>query len=109
MDDFGTGYSSLSSLRRLPINSVKIDRSFVSDIVTDKDGAAIISAIIRMSRSLNLSVTAEGVENEIQLGLLRAEGCDLVQGNLISRPVPEGEMKALMEKRVTWTAEHGFA
>lgn len=109
MDDFGTGYSSLSSLSRLPINGVKIDRSFVSDIMTDRDGAAIISAIIRMSRSLNLSVTAEGVENEIQLGLLRAEGCDLVQGNLISQPVPEDQMKALMDKRATWTAEHGFA
>lgn len=87
MDDFGTGYSSLAALRTLPIDELKIDHSFVRDIVSDPDDAAIISAIIAMGRSLNLRVVAEGVEERAQLAFLRDQGCHLVQGYLLSRPL----------------------
>jgi EAL domain-containing protein (putative c-di-GMP-specific phosphodiesterase class I) len=87
MDDFGTGYSSLSALRRLPIDELKIDQSFVRDMTGDPGDAAIISTIIAMGRSLNLRVVAEGVEEETQLALLRDQGCHLIQGYLISHPL----------------------
>lgn len=96
MDDFGTGYSSLSSLKKLPIDCLKIDQSFVRDIVTDKDDATIVSTIIAMSTSLQLSVIAEGVEYVDQLKFLRERGCQLIQGYLFSKPVPAHEMAALL-------------
>ena len=91
MDDFGTGYSSLSALRRLPVDTLKIDRSFVDGVIDNRDDAVIVSMIIAMARILHLKVTAEGVETEEQLGFLHEQGCDTIQGYYISRPVPVEE------------------
>ena len=91
LDDFGTGYSSLSSLRRFPIERVKIDRSFVADITADPDDAALTTAILSMAQSLQLRVVAEGVETLEQAEFLRARGCHELQGFLFSRPVPAVE------------------
>ncbi len=96
MDDFGIGYSSFSYLRNLPIDILKIDQSFVRDIIIDKDDAAIVSAILAMAHTLNLIVVAEGVETLEQLQFLRARRCDFAQGYLISRPLPEPELRVLL-------------
>jgi EAL domain-containing protein (putative c-di-GMP-specific phosphodiesterase class I) len=94
VDDFGTGYSSLAYLKQLPIDSLKIDRTFVRDIETDPEDAAIIKAIIAMAHGLKLKVTAEGVETRGQLEALRKLGCDDYQGFLISKPVPSDQFAA---------------
>ncbi|MBF0156610.1 MAG: EAL domain-containing protein, partial [Magnetococcales bacterium] len=88
MDDFGTGYSSLSYLKRFPIHSLKVDQSFIRELTEHSQDAAIVTAIITLARSLGLKVVAEGVENAAQLAFLRERHCDLVQGYLISRPLP---------------------
>jgi diguanylate cyclase (GGDEF)-like protein len=89
IDDFGTGFSSLSYLTKLPINTLKIDRSFVVDIGSTPEAHALVAMIINLAHSLQLNVVAEGVETEAQAGSLRTLGCDQVQGYLYSRPVPE--------------------
>ena len=99
VDDFGTGYSSLSYLKKYPFNALKIDRSFVQNIVDDADDLNLTKAIIAMAHALHLEVIAEGVEDQVQLALLRAESCDFVQGYLISRPVPADQLLAFIKER----------
>jgi diguanylate cyclase (GGDEF)-like protein len=96
IDDFGTGYSSLSYLKRFPVNTLKIDRSFIKDIDTNNDDAAIATAIIAMAHSLRLSVVAEGVENSEQLAFLQEQQCEIVQGFYFSRPIPVKEMTQML-------------
>src|SRR5690606_9493559 len=90
IDDFGTGYSSLYYLKTLPIDRLKIDRSFVKEVMLDGSGAAIVSTIAMMAHHLQLKVTAEGVENEEQLEFLKLQNCHEGQGYLFSKPVPAG-------------------
>lgn len=96
IDDFGTGYSSLSSLQRFPINTLKIDRSFVRDADIDRDDATIVSTIIEMGRTLNMDVVAEGVETEGQLNFLRQNHCHYVQGHLLGGPLTADEYLELL-------------
>lgn len=88
IDDFGTGYASINYLRLFPVNSVKIDATFLKNITENKDDAAIVRAIITMAHSLNLSCTAEGVESEEQLTILNNHHCDCAQGYYFSKPLP---------------------
>jgi EAL domain-containing protein (putative c-di-GMP-specific phosphodiesterase class I) len=96
LDDFGTGYSSLSYVMNLPIDKLKIDRSFIMNMEQDKRGAAIVSAIIAMAHSLGLSVIAEGVERESHMRLLKTMHCDIAQGYYISRPLQADKFEQLM-------------
>jgi diguanylate cyclase (GGDEF)-like protein len=93
MDDFGTGYSSFNYLKQFPLDIIKIDRSFIQDVTKNREDATIVKAIIAMAQSLQLKVIAEGVETEEQLEFLRAQGCNEMQGYLLSRPVPPKEVE----------------
>jgi EAL domain-containing protein (putative c-di-GMP-specific phosphodiesterase class I) len=98
LDDFGTGYSTFSYIKKLPIHTLKIDRSFVSDIDSNRSDAAIVSAMIRMAQSLQLNIIAEGVETEEQRLLLDALDCPEMQGHLFSRALPAEELGKILER-----------
>ena len=104
LDDFGTGYSSLSYLRSFPFDKIKIDRSFVTDIAADAGSAAIVCAIVDLAVALHMETTAEGVEDDEQLTRLRDQGCDSVQGYLLSRPVEAGAIAHLLPARLVRAA-----
>ncbi|MCL5060347.1 MAG: EAL domain-containing protein [Candidatus Thermoplasmatota archaeon] len=95
IDDFGTGYSNLGQLKRMPIDALKIDKSFVDDVLTDSDDAEIVNAIIRLAHALSLRVVAEGVEQVEQLDFLRQNGCDEIQGYVVSKPQTPGKVSEL--------------
>ncbi len=96
LDDFGTGYSSLGYLSRYPVDKIKIDRSFVSNLGVDPEAEAVIRAIVKLSKALNLNIVAEGVETRAQKNILRQAGCNIIQGFLYSRPVPQGDIDTIM-------------
>jgi EAL domain-containing protein (putative c-di-GMP-specific phosphodiesterase class I) len=96
VDDFGTGYCSLSYLKRFPLDTLKVDRAFVNDITVDEEDAAIVRAIIGLGHNLGLKLVAEGVETPEQLQFLRAAGCDLIQGFLMSRAIPAAAFAELI-------------
>ena len=95
IDDFGTGHSNLGQLKRMPIDALKIDKSFVNDVLTDNDDAEIAIAIIRLSHALNLRVVAEGVETVEQVAFLKQNGCDEIQGYVVSKPLTPGKVSEL--------------
>jgi diguanylate cyclase (GGDEF)-like protein/PAS domain S-box-containing protein len=96
IDDFGTGYSSLAYLKRFPLNTLKIDRSFIQDIESNEDDREITKAIIAMGQNLKLKVLAEGVENVEQLAILKSSGCDYIQGYYFSKPLPPNEVQPFL-------------
>jgi predicted signal transduction protein with EAL and GGDEF domain len=98
LDDFGTGYSSLSYLRSFPFNKIKIDKSFVRDLVTNKESMSIVRAVVGLGQSLDIETIAEGVETLEQLNKLRSEGCTEIQGYLFSPPRPASEVPFLIER-----------
>jgi EAL domain-containing protein (putative c-di-GMP-specific phosphodiesterase class I) len=102
LDDFGTGYSALSYLHRLPLDAVKIDRSFTSVIDTEDRPLHVVRAIISLAHAIGLAVVAEGVSSEAQLALLRSIGCDYAQGFIFSRPCSAAEMEGLLASGTTW-------
>ena len=101
IDDFGTGYSSLSYLKRFPVDELKIDRSFVMDLPGGKTDTAIVRTVIDLGHSLDMAVTAEGVETIQQLDCLKQLGCDIYQGFLFSRPVPLAEFAGLLSRAIS--------
>ena len=102
LDDFGTGYSSLSYLTRLPLDALKVDRSFVDGLGTEPRDTAVTEAIVAMSHALSLEVVGEGAETELQIAELTRLGCDLVQGFHFSRPVPASEITRMLEDGPAW-------
>ncbi len=105
LDDFGTGYSSLSYLTRLPLDALKVDRSFVDGLGTERRDTAVTEAIVAMSRALSLRVVGEGAETELQVAELARLGCDFVQGFHFSRPVPAEEITRMLAERPAWMPE----
>lgn len=99
IDDFGTGHSSLTYLLRFPVNTLKIDQSFIADLKFSRESEVIVEALIRLARSLDLHVVAEGVESRVQLEILREKGCDEVQGYLVARPLSADEMTRMLERQ----------
>ena len=106
IDDFGTGYSSLSYLKKFPVTTLKIDRSFVSDVVTNQADAGIVRAVVAMAHGLKLHVIAEGVETKEQFSYLRDNGCDALQGYWFARPQPVEAVDVLLaEELARWTPQ----
>jgi len=101
MDDFGTGYSSLSQLKHFPIDTLKIDRSFIKDLASDPKEEAIVSAIIVLAHSLGMDVVAEGVETREELAIVKKHRCDKIQGYLFSRPIPVPDFEMLLRSGKT--------
>ena len=93
LDDFGTGYSSLSYLKQLPINTLKIDKSFIDNIVTNEREKAIVDGIIQLAQKIDLDVIAEGAETKEQIKLLQSMGCNQIQGYYFSKPLPANEIE----------------
>ena len=108
IDDFGTGYSSLGHLRRLPIDGLKIDKSFVNNVVSNNDDAVIVATIIAMAHALHLTVVAEGVETEAQLKHLRDQGCEEIQGYWLARPMPAEQCEAFLRKHNAGRGENSY-
>jgi len=104
LDDFGTGYSSLAYLTRLPLNALKVDRSFIDGLGTSPQDTAITEAIVAMAHALSLEVVGEGAETELQIAELSRIGCDLVQGYHFSRPVPAHEITRMLQQGPAWLA-----
>ena len=98
IDDFGTGYSSLSHLKRFPIHTLKMDKSFVDHVVDDEEDASFARMVIGLAKSLNLDLIAEGVETEAQLDFLRSEGCRLIQGFYFSKPLSVNDTHEYLAK-----------
>ena len=105
LDDFGTGYSSLLYLMRLPVNEIKIDRSFVSALATDPDSGAIVRSAVGLGHNLGLRVVAEGLQDRMAEAVLVEAGCDAAQGFLIGRPAEEAEITALLMQQAGLTKE----
>ena len=103
IDDFGTGYSSLSALQQFPISTLKIDQSFVRDVVSNPDDATIVDTIIQMGRNMNMDVVAEGVETEAQLVFLQKLGCTYVQGHLFGDPMSSDNYQELLRAQADGT------
>jgi EAL domain-containing protein (putative c-di-GMP-specific phosphodiesterase class I) len=101
LDDFGTGYSSLNYLRRFPVDSLKIDRSFIRDVATDPSGASVVTSVIDIAHNLGLTAVAEGIETSEQLAFLAGCGCDMYQGFFFSRPLPAAEFTDLLREGLT--------
>jgi EAL domain-containing protein (putative c-di-GMP-specific phosphodiesterase class I) len=99
IDDFGTGYSSLSHLKRLPIDTLKIDKSFIADILHNEDAIVIVNTMVALAESLRMKVIAEGVENKAQKDFLLSHGCYNVQGYYYSEPISAEEMKAMLRRQ----------
>jgi EAL domain-containing protein (putative c-di-GMP-specific phosphodiesterase class I) len=97
IDDFGTGYSSLATLQRFPLDTIKIDRSYIRDIATPGDSNTLAQSIIEMGRSLSLTVVAQGVETREQAEFLRANACDELQGFYFNKPMPASQFTALLQ------------
>jgi len=108
IDDFGTGYSSLSYLKRFPLDKLKIDASFVRDIVNDSADLAIVHAVVSLGHSLGLKVVAEGVEHEAELQILNGMGCDIAQGYYFCRPVPADQFEAWLANYVPVPQRNGL-
>ena len=100
IDDFGTGYSALSALKQLPVDGLKIDRSFVTDVVSERSAATITGGLIGMANGLGLAVIAEGVETREQMQLLHGQGCHRMQGYLFAKPMPGDDFAAQLEAGV---------
>jgi EAL domain-containing protein (putative c-di-GMP-specific phosphodiesterase class I) len=96
IDDFGTGYSSLAYLKKLPVDTLKIDKEFIRDITEDEDDASIVKSVIALAKSMRIAVLAEGVETSDQLSFLKKEGCNLIQGYYLSQPKPAADIPALI-------------
>ena len=96
IDDFGTGYSSLAYLKKLPVDTLKIDKEFIRDIPGDGDDASIVKSVIALARGMHIAVLAEGVETKYQLGFLKKEGCSLIQGYYLSHPRPASDIPNLI-------------